>query len=155
MGLFDFLYAWMCRRVFNKVDYNKNGQIEPLEVEVAVLQLYNIVNKRLPGWQDPPTRPKIQAALETFDADHNGSLNPQEFERFAKSLLKAGPDTFFARVGKDALIKTALIPSLSLGVKRAAQALPGLREHVGNVPLAVMAPALGVIFSAVRSLIPV
>jgi hypothetical protein len=37
--------------VFEKVDYNKNGLIEPLEVEVAILSLYNIVNKRLPGWQ--------------------------------------------------------------------------------------------------------
>jgi hypothetical protein len=36
-------------QVFKKVDYNKNGQIEPLEVEVAILSLYNIVNKRLPG----------------------------------------------------------------------------------------------------------
>lgn len=47
-------------QVFDKVDYNKNGLIEPLEVEVAVLSLYNIVNKRLPGWQDPPTRDEIQ-----------------------------------------------------------------------------------------------
>lgn len=26
-------------QVFDKVDYNKNGQIEPLEVEVAILSL--------------------------------------------------------------------------------------------------------------------
>jgi hypothetical protein len=38
-------------QVFDKVDYNRNGLIEPLEVEVAILNLYNIVNKRLPGWQ--------------------------------------------------------------------------------------------------------
>lgn len=47
-------------QVFTKVDYNRNGLIEPLEVEVAVLNLYNIVNKRLPGWQDPPSRDEIQ-----------------------------------------------------------------------------------------------
>jgi hypothetical protein len=49
-------------QVFAKVDYNKNGMIEPLEVEVAILSMYNIVNKRLPGWQDPPTRDAIQAS---------------------------------------------------------------------------------------------
>ncbi len=30
---------------------DKNQRIDPLEVEVAILQLYMIVNKRLPGWQ--------------------------------------------------------------------------------------------------------
>lgn len=48
--------------MFDKVDYNNNGMIEPLEVEVAILSMYNIVNKRLPGWQDPPTRDAIQAS---------------------------------------------------------------------------------------------
>jgi hypothetical protein len=52
-------------QVFSKVDYNKNGMIEPLEVEVAILSMYNIVNKRLPGWQDPPTRDAIQASCCT------------------------------------------------------------------------------------------
>lgn len=99
-------------QVFSKVDYNKNGLIEPLEVEVAILSLcvrsasawglhcaslsvllpvylcqqhcvcvpttqatasslrvvavvvcrYNVINKRLPGWQDPPTRDAIQVS---------------------------------------------------------------------------------------------
>lgn len=31
-----------------------------------------------------------QAALKTFDDDHNGSLDHDEFERFAKSLMKSG-----------------------------------------------------------------
>lgn len=153
MGLFDYLYSWMCRRVFDKVDYNKNGLIEPLEVEVAVLNLYNIVNKRLPGWQDPPTRDAIQAALKEFDTDHNGSLDHKEFERFAKSLMKSGPDVFFARVGKDALVKTAILPAITMGIKNAGGSLPGL-ERVKDVPLAVLAPALGVAFNAVKALIP-
>eukprot|EP00878_Enallax_costatus_P006262 GHUV01006565.1.p1 GENE.GHUV01006565.1~~GHUV01006565.1.p1 ORF type:complete len:155 (+),score=51.12 GHUV01006565.1:143-607(+) len=153
MGLFDYLFSWMCRRVFAKVDYNKNGLIEPLEVEVAVLNLYNIVNKRLPGWQDPPSRDEIQAALKAFDDDHNGSLDQKEFERFSKSLMKSGPDVFFARVGKDAIVKTALLPAVTVGVKNASGRLPGL-EHIRDVPLAVLAPALGVAFSAVRALLP-
>ncbi len=31
-----------------------------LQVEVAVLKMYNIVNKRLPSWQDPPSSSKIR-----------------------------------------------------------------------------------------------
>lgn len=153
MGLFDFLFSKMCGLVFKKVDYNKNGQIEPLEVEVAILSLYNIVNKRLPGWQDPPSRDEIQAALRAFDADSNGSLNEPEFERFARSLMKSGPDMFFARVGKDAIVKTALLPTLTMGIKQASSKTPGL-EPIKDVPLAVLAPAVGVVFQAVRALIP-
>ncbi|GBF95782.1 hypothetical protein Rsub_08218 [Raphidocelis subcapitata] len=153
MGLFNHLWSWMCRRVFKKVDYNGDGQIEPLEVEVAVLTLYSQVNKRLPGWQDPPTRDAIQAALRAFDTDGSGSLNEKEFEDFARSLMKSGPDQFFARVGKDAIVKTALLPTLSMGIKNSADQL-GIAQ-LKDVPLAVLAPAVGCVFGAVRALIPV
>lgn len=58
-----------------QVDYNKDGRLEPLEVEIAILKMYNVINKRLPGWQNPPTRPQIQAALKIFDEDGNGALD--------------------------------------------------------------------------------
>ncbi len=31
-----------------------------LQVEVAILHLYNIINRRLPGWQDPPSSKEIK-----------------------------------------------------------------------------------------------
>lgn len=61
---------------------------------------------------------------------------------------------FFARVGKDAVLKTALLPAVTMGVKNASGSVPGL-EGVKDVPLAVLAPALGVTFNAIRALIPV
>jgi hypothetical protein len=63
------------------------------------------------------------------------------------------PDAFFSRVGKDAVLKTALLPAVSMGVKNAGQQVPGM-EGVKDVPLAVLAPALGVAFNAVKALIP-
>lgn len=61
---------------------------------------------------------------------------------------------FFARVGKDAILKTALLPAVTVGVKKASAEVPGL-DAMKDVPLAVLAPALGVAFNAVRALIPV
>ncbi|KIY96788.1 hypothetical protein MNEG_11173 [Monoraphidium neglectum] len=148
MGLFNFLWSWMCRRVFKRVDYDKNGRIDPLEVEVAILHLYNTVNKRLPGWQDPPTRAEIQAALRAYDADGSGCLEEKEFELFAKSLMHSGPDQFFARVGKDALLRTAVLPAVTVGVKNAAGNL------FSGVPVVVLAPAIGCVVSAIKALIP-
>ena len=43
-----------------------------------ILQMYNMVNKRLPGWQDPPSRKKIQEALHAFDSNKDGVLDPRE-----------------------------------------------------------------------------
>ncbi len=52
-----------------------------------------------PGWNDPPTREEIQAALKIFDADGSGELDYEEFVKFAGQMLKNGPDMFFARCG--------------------------------------------------------
>lgn len=31
--------------MFNQVDYNKNGRLEALEIEIAILKIYNIINR--------------------------------------------------------------------------------------------------------------
>lgn len=78
-------------QVFDKVDVNNNRQIEAIEAEVAILSLYNVVNKRVPGWQDPPSRARIMESLKVFDKDGDGALNKDEFFYFSKDLLKNGP----------------------------------------------------------------
>ncbi len=59
---------------------------------------------------------------------------------------------FFARVGKDAIVKTSVLPAVTFGVKKAASS-SGL-ESVGNAPLAVLAPAIGCAFQAIKALMP-
>ena len=34
--------------------------VQAIEVELAILHLYNLINKRLPGWQDAPSRDEIK-----------------------------------------------------------------------------------------------
>lgn len=43
--------------------------------------MYNMVNKRLPGWQDPPSRKLIREALHNFDSNKDGVLDPREVNR--------------------------------------------------------------------------
>lgn len=87
---------------------------------MAILKLYNLVNKRLPGWQDPPKRSDIMNALRAYDEDGNGTLDEKEFEEFARSLMKTGPDAFFARVGKSAVVNTAFLPAAAVAVQKLA-----------------------------------
>lgn len=63
MGLFNFIFRRMCYTIFRRVDADNSGFIEAIEVEVAIYRLYNIINKRIPGWQDPPSRSQIQVQL--------------------------------------------------------------------------------------------
>ena len=83
------LYNWFIHRIidqiFNQVDYNNDGKLEPLEIEIAILKVYNIINKRLPGWQSPPTRKQIQTALKVFDVDGNGAL-----DKWVSAMLSLG-----------------------------------------------------------------
>ncbi|CAL8464704.1 g4239 [Coccomyxa elongata] len=153
MGLFNWLFRQLCGQVFNQVDYNKDGKLEPLEIEIAILKIYNIINKRLPGWQNPPTRPQIQAALKVFDVDGNGYLDRWEFVAFASDLVHSGPDTFFARVGKEAAIRTAIVPGAAHLIQKLCAAT-GALGPVANAPLHIFAPAVGVVFGAIRGLIP-
>ena len=62
-------------QVFDIVDANHNGTIEDIEVEVAILQLYNRVNKRLPGWQDPPNRETIRVCRRIPSSLHPAVLH--------------------------------------------------------------------------------
>jgi hypothetical protein len=64
----------------------------------------------------------------------------------------AGPDLFFSRVGKDAAVRTAVLPMATKSLQAAAGAA-GLAP-LAAVPLHVAAPAVGAIFRAVRALLP-
>lgn len=73
--------------------------------------------------------------------------------RFSRSLVKNGPDMFFARVGRDAAIQTAVLPVATRGLQGAASA-SGMTA-IADVPLHIAAPIVGSLFKAVRALIPV
>jgi len=118
--------------------------------------MYNMVNKRLPGWQDPPSRRKIQEALAAFDSNKDGTLDPREFQRFAHNMVNTGPDAFFARIGKNAVVNVGVLPASATVLKKLATELDiaGLAKMAG-VPDVLLAPALGVLAKAVRGIIPV
>jgi hypothetical protein len=91
-------------------------------------------------------------ALTTFDTDTDGRLNRDEFVEFSRNLMKTGPDMFFARVGKDAAIRTALLPVATRGLQGAAGASGW--KAIADVPLHIAAPMVGAVAGAVKALLP-
>mmetsp|Transcript_6799 Transcript_6799/g.16412 ORF Transcript_6799/g.16412 Transcript_6799/m.16412 type:complete len:180 (+) Transcript_6799:142-681(+) len=105
-------FRFMCDRAFEKIDQDKNNLLDHLELQLAVYELYNLLNKRLPGWSDPPTRDKVLEALREFDKDGNMKLDKDEFHEFAKFFIKGG-DSFFKRFGQDTATNAVMIPAVA------------------------------------------
>lgn len=150
MGLFDWFFAFCAKRAFNQVDADNNGRLDTIEVEVAVLHVYNIVNKRLPGWQDPPSSDEIKKAVQMY-GEGSGFLDEATFVAFSRSIVKNGPDTFFRRVGTNAVLKTGVMPGITYLIKKHA----GEVLRISGVPNVVLSPAIGVISGAIRGLLPI
>ncbi|KAG1675674.1 hypothetical protein FOA52_002383 [Chlamydomonas sp. UWO 241] len=142
-------FGFLCDRVFERADVDKSGFVEALELEICVLYVFSALNKRVPGWQDPPSRAKIHEAMAAFDYDGNKKLDKKEFQAFVKTLINTGPDAFFSRIGRSMAVSTAFVPAAASLVKRGASETP-----VGNMPLAVLAPMLGTFSQTIRSLLP-
>lgn len=87
-------------------------------------------------------------ALRAYDTDGNGTLEFNEFVEFAASLVNTGPDQFFARMGRHALIETAIMPAAAKGLK----AIVG--GPLQNTPMVFLAPGLAVGIRALRGLLP-
>ncbi len=63
----------------------------------------------------------------------------QEFEDFARHFLKAGPDAFFARLGRATVVQAGVLPASSVAIKHLLAANPA----ISPVPHVVLAPLLG------------
>lgn len=150
MGLFHWFFRFCARRAFSQVDRDNNGRLDHVEVELAVLHLYNVINKRLPGWQEPPSSKQIKTSMEVFSGGA-AHLDCEQFILFAHDLVKSGPDVFFARVGRQAVLRTGILPGFTWGLKKIAGEVGGLNR----VPAVVLAPAIGTVVGAIRGLLPV
>jgi hypothetical protein len=45
-----FALRFMTNRAFETVDSNNNGKLDNFELQLAIYELYNLLNKRFPGW---------------------------------------------------------------------------------------------------------
>ncbi|KAG9150688.1 hypothetical protein Leryth_008164 [Lithospermum erythrorhizon] len=124
-------------RVFDRIkDESGRSTLTFEELYIAVLLVYNDINKRLPGPHfDPPSRELVKAVLQECDMNLDGELNPEEFSKFIKSLTK---DTFFV-ISQGLLITLAVAPTLAMLTKRTTEGFPGIGKVVERVPTSVYA----------------
>ncbi|KAK1425034.1 hypothetical protein QVD17_20377 [Tagetes erecta] len=129
------------RNISDKVfDYYKNdsgtANMTFEDLYIAVLLVYNDINKRLPGPHfDPPKKEQIRTLMKECDMDLDGGLNREEFEEFVKRLTA---DTF-VYVTQGLIITLAVAPAVAIATKRTTEGVPGVGKVVQKLPTSVYA----------------
>ncbi|XP_024989393.1 uncharacterized protein LOC112523945 [Cynara cardunculus var. scolymus] len=129
------------RKISDKVfDYFKDDAGKVImtfeDLYIAVLLVYNDINKNLPGPHfDPPKKEEIRILLKECDMDLDGGLNREEFEEFMKRLTA---DTF-VYVTQGLIITLAIAPTVAIATKRSTEGVPGIGKVVQKLPNSVYA----------------
>ncbi|GHP07610.1 hypothetical protein PPROV_000635200 [Pycnococcus provasolii] len=116
---YPYVFRIACDKAFDAVDEDKSGELDTAEISSAILMLYNHLNKRLPGWEDPPSKSKIKELVKLVDHDGNNRLNRDEWHEFCKKLKDDGP-TFFRRFTGGVSRDVGILPAVAKTSKQMA-----------------------------------
>ncbi|KAH7863444.1 hypothetical protein Vadar_017633 [Vaccinium darrowii] len=106
------------------------------ELYIAVLLVFNDMNKRLPGPHfDPPPKEQIRDMMHAHDINLDGELDREEFVKFMQELTA---DTF-TTVTQGLIITLAVAPTVALLTKRATEGVPHVGKVVQKLPNSVYA----------------
>ncbi|CAN4126070.1 unnamed protein product [Withania somnifera] len=129
------------RKITDKVFYrfkNETGKanLKFEDLYIAILLIYNDINKHLPGPHfDPPSKDEVRALMKECDMNLDGELDHEEFVKFIKKLTK---DTFIT-VSQGLIITLAVAPTVALLTKRTTEGVPGVGKVVQKIPNAAYA----------------
>ncbi|XP_042496249.1 uncharacterized protein LOC122075326 [Macadamia integrifolia] len=119
---------------FKDTDGKVNLTFEDLYI--AILLVYNDMNKRLPGPHfDPPSKMQIKDMMQKYDLNLDGELDREEFEEFIKKLTA---ETLTV-ISQNLIIAMLVAPTVALLTKRATEGVPGVGKVVQKIPNAVYA----------------
>jgi hypothetical protein len=129
------------RKISDKVyDRVKSQSVSPgltfEELYIAVLLVYNDINKRLPGPHfDPPTKEEIRVMIQDNDLNLDGQIDREEFVKFIQQLTA---DTFII-ITQGLLIALVVAPTVAMATKRATEGVPGVGKVIQKLPNSVYA----------------
>ncbi|KAI3444888.1 hypothetical protein Pfo_001553 [Paulownia fortunei] len=133
-------------KVFDRVK-NDTGRANLTfeELYIAVLLVYNDINKRLPGPHfDPPTKEQVKNLMLESDINLDGELDREEFVKFIRRITK---DTFIS-VSQGLIIALAVAPTVALLTKRTTENVPGVGKVVQKIPNSIYASLVTLVIVA-------
>ncbi|OAY41826.1 uncharacterized protein LOC110622037 [Manihot esculenta] len=124
-------------KVFNRIK-NESGRpgLSFEDLYIAVLLIYNDINKRLPGPHfDPPTKDQVRAMIQECDINLDGEIDHEEFVKFIQQLTT---DTFVV-VSQGLILTLIVAPTLAMTTKRATEGVPGVGKLIQKLPNSIYA----------------
>ncbi|XP_021895393.1 uncharacterized protein LOC110812829 [Carica papaya] len=124
-------------KVFDRVK-NQTGRAALTfeDLYIAVLLVYNDINKRLPGPHfDPPSKEQVRNMIQECDVNLDGEIDREEFVRFIQQLTS---DTFIV-VSQGLLISLVVAPTVAMATKKATEGVPGVGKVVQKLPTSIYA----------------
>ncbi|XP_073147033.1 uncharacterized protein [Henckelia pumila] len=135
-------------RVFDYVNQDSDrASLTFEELYIAVLLVYNDINKRLLGSHfDPPTKEQVKTLLLESDMNLDGELDRAEFVNF---ILHVTRDTFVT-VSRGLVITLVAAPTVALLTKRTTENVPGVGKVVQKIPNSVYASLVTLVLVALQ-----
>ncbi|KAF5725679.1 hypothetical protein HS088_TW23G00406 [Tripterygium wilfordii] len=124
-------------KVYERVKFQTGrGTLTFEDLYIAVLLIYNDINKHLPGPHfDPPSKEQVRTLMQECDINLDGELDHEEFVKFIQQLTA---DTFIV-VSQGLLITLVVAPTVAMATKRATEGVPGVGKVVQKLPNAIYA----------------
>ncbi|KAJ9131843.1 hypothetical protein P3X46_005269 [Hevea brasiliensis] len=124
-------------RVFNRVK-NESGRADLSfeDLYIAVLLVYNDINKLLPGPHfDPPSKDQVRTMIQECDLNLDGGIDHDEFVKFIQRLTA---DTFIV-VSQGLILTLIVAPTFAMATKKATEGVPGVGKVVQKLPNSIYA----------------
>ncbi|XVF42754.1 hypothetical protein PTKIN_Ptkin01aG0389600 [Pterospermum kingtungense] len=124
-------------KVFERIK-NQSGRATLTfeDLYIAVLLVYNDINKHLPGPHfDPPSKEQVRSMIQECDFNLDGEIDHEEFVKFIQRLTT---DTFIV-VSQGLIITLVAAPAVAVATKKATEGVPGVGKVVQKLPNSIYA----------------
>ncbi|CAH8256862.1 unnamed protein product [Arabidopsis lyrata] len=127
----------ICDRVFDRFKIQTGrANLTFEELYIAVLLVYNDINKRLPGPHfDPPSKDLVKAIMTDCDINLDGEIDRDEFVKFIEQITA---ETFDV-VSQGLIISLIVAPTVAIATKKATEGVPGVGKVVQKLPTSIYA----------------
>ncbi|XVE90335.1 hypothetical protein DITRI_Ditri20bG0069200 [Diplodiscus trichospermus] len=106
------------------------------DLYIAVLLVYNDINKHLPGPHfDPPPKELVRSMMQECDLNLDGEINHEEFVKFIQQLTT----NTFVVVSQGLLVTLVVAPTVAMATKKATEGVPGVGKVVQKLPNSIYA----------------
>ncbi|CAM0902965.1 unnamed protein product [Alopecurus aequalis] len=132
----------ICEKVFEELANKDSKLLEIDSLHVAILMVYNSINKQLVGpHKDPPCMKVFSEKKERYRAVKPAGITQQEFQELIMEWVQKDLRLVLANKAAVAILAA---PLLAVSAKNAGRQVPRMRDAVDRLPT----PLLFVVFSA-------